>query len=82
MAVLTPQELNKIQQECEKVLKPVNYTKAQLNAAAQAVEDWFEANRASLVAVINTATAPLVLTGVQKKAVVAYWLYLKFTKER
>jgi hypothetical protein len=81
MAVLSPDELTKIRQECAKRV-PVNYTKAQLNAAVQAVEDWFETNRSSLSAVINNATSPLTLTAGQKRALVAFWLESKFRKEQ
>mgnify|MGYP001605685944 FL=1 len=80
MVVLTVADLVPIRQACAKKVA-VNYTKPQINAAVQAVENWFEANRAGLSGVIDTATAPLVLSGAQKKAIVAYWLNYKFGVE-
>ncbi len=60
----------------------VSWTKAPINAAFQALEDWFEAERSNLVAVLNTATAPLVLTGAQKKRVIAAYIAQKTGRER
>jgi hypothetical protein len=82
MAVLTPTQLDKIRQEVCRNVTDVNFTKPQINAAIQAVEDWFEANRPAISTAINTATSPLVLTVAQKKQVVAYWLLYKFDVER
>ena len=85
MAVLNVSQLVKCRNSVEKTAKerslPVNYTRARLNAGLQAVEDWFEANRAGLSAVINTATTPLVLTGAQKVALVKAWLEHKMGVE-
>ena len=52
----------------------VNYSKPVINSALTAVDDWFDANQASLVTAINASTAPLVLSGPQKIALVAAWL--------
>lgn len=85
MAVLTSEQLTEIRQRlATKATEqgfPVDYTKPIINVAAQAVEDWFEANRPSLSAAINAATNPLVLTASQKKFLVAYWFYQKIKIE-
>lgn len=81
MAVLTATQLAEIRRALAAKAAVVNYTKPQANAALQAVEDWFDANQASLSQAINTATAPLVLTVAQKKWLVAYWLLSRFQRE-
>lgn len=81
MATLTTEDLQKIRQECARTII-VNYTKAQINAAAQAVEDWIQANAASLSTAINAATTPLVLTAAQKKKLVAEYCDYKFNKDK
>lgn len=86
MAVLTSDELTAIRREVARGLQatgtPINFTKAQVNAAIQALEDWFEANRAAASTAINNATSPFVFTNAQKKQIMAYWLQLKFGKEK
>lgn len=77
MAVLTALRLTAIRHGCAEEVS-VTYTKPVLNAAAQAVEDWLEANRPSLSTAINAATAPVILTPAQKQAVVKHWLAVKF----
>lgn len=54
----------------------INYLKAGVNAAFQAVEDWFTqgAVQTAVSNAINTATSPLVLTVSQKKIIVKFWL--------
>jgi hypothetical protein len=49
----------------------VNYTKSQINAAAQAVEDWLDlpANRSSLNTAINSAMGGNILTTAQKQQI-------------
>jgi hypothetical protein len=62
----------------------VTYTKAQINAGLQAVENWFDtpAQRNAISSAINAATAPVVLTADQKKKLVAFWASIKFDIER
>lgn len=84
--VLTPTELTDIRQECAKT-QVVDYTKAVINAAAQAIEDYLEnmlTNRPanSLNAAINAATAPVVLSAAQKKKIGAEVLRRKFLRDR
>lgn len=57
---------------------PINYTKAQANAVLQAIEDWYEVNKGLVATAINTATAPVVLTALQKKKFAKQWFLVKF----
>jgi hypothetical protein len=61
---------------------PVVWTKPVINLAFQAIEDWFEANKASGSAAVDAATAPFVFTGPQKKLLFAAWLLAKNKIER
>lgn len=81
MAILTSDELCAIRRHLQTGnAVAINYTKAQVNAATQAIEDWFEANRASLAAAINAATDPFVFTNAQKLQLVKHWLRQKFER--
>lgn len=80
MAILSVKELAELRRACARNVTPVTWTKPQINAALQAIEDWFEANRASLGAAIETA-APLQFAGPLKKRLVAFWLRQKFGRE-
>jgi hypothetical protein len=80
MAVMTSDELVEIRRECA-VGETVTWDKATINIALQAIEDWFEANKADLVGAINTATSPFVFSNPQKKKLIAYWLKQKFRRE-
>lgn len=82
MAVLTANELAALRRDVARDLATVNFSKVEVNAALQGVEDWFELNRASLSTAINTATTPFVFSAAQKKLLVAYWLLLKAGKEK
>lgn len=82
MAVLTSKQLDACREGMYQDGVSVTYTKSQMNAALQAVEDKFESVRASFSTAIDTATAPLVLTLAQKKKVFAYWALSKFAIER
>lgn len=77
MATLTSDQLAQIRQGIA-ATETVNFTKSDINAAIQKVEDVFETNRIALGTAINTATSPLVLTTSQKKAVVREWCKYKF----
>ncbi len=80
MAVLSQQDLQGVRSAVANAGLTVNYTKATLDAATQAVEDWFNANQASLSSAVNAATSPVVLTVAQKKALVVGWLLTKFNR--
>ena len=79
MAVLSGLELAELRRAMA-TNGTVTWTKPQINAALQAIEDWFEANRASLGAAIE-AVAPGLYTAPRKKRLVAYWLRQKFVRE-
>jgi len=83
MAILSAQERAELRQKVAAKLSTVGYTKPQVNAALQGIEDWFEANRASLSTAINAATTPLGYTfsAAEKKLLVAFWLLQKFGRE-
>lgn len=78
MAILTSEELQEIRHGCDRDKQiPVDYTKAVINAAIQAIEDWFETSRTSISQAINTATSPITLTAAQKKEIGKHWLRRK-----
>jgi hypothetical protein len=82
MAQLTAAQLTECRNLLERSSAPVpTATKAQVNSAIQAIEDWFEASRPSLSAAINAATTPLVLTGAQKGRLLKYFLAQKAGRE-
>lgn len=87
MGVLDPTQLTEMRQGCAKAMAtgslPIDYDKPKINAALQAVEDWFEkpAVKADLSSDIDAATTPFVFTGPQKKRLVAYWIKQKFGRE-
>jgi hypothetical protein len=86
MAVLTAAQLGKLLREMDIKYSPANalptdYTKAQFNAACQAIEDWFEGQRTAISTAINVATSPLVLTAAQKRFLVKAYLFQKFERE-
>lgn len=57
------------------------WSKAQADAAIEAVETWFQANRAGIAAEINTATSPFVIPNPVKDKIVKHWLRSKFDRE-
>lgn len=79
MAILTAEQLAQIRRECANEIT-VDYTKATINAAVQAVEDWWIANQAALSTAINVATSPVVLSVAQKRAIGKFWLKQKFER--
>lgn len=83
MAVLTSAELQVIRNGVALTAGlPVNYTKAQIGAAAQAVEDFLTNNAAAISTAINTATSPLVLSAAQKKAIGAWTENVKYLRDK
>lgn len=76
MATLTGDQLAELRQEAARVVGVVTYTKPVINAALQAVEDWFEANRAALGGAI-----PGPFNAAAKKQLVKFWLKQKFGRE-
>jgi len=81
MAILNPTQLAQIRNGCEKVEPNINYIKPQINAAIQALEDYFENTaRAGFGAAIEAA-APGIFTNAQKKRIGRFYLFLKFGLE-
>ena len=80
MAVLSTQQLRGLRNQMERRQAEVSYGKADINSALQAIEDWFEAERANLSAAIDAGTAHA-FTNPQKKLLVGYWLGQKMTRE-
>lgn len=83
MTILNPEQLTKLRQGVARDIVPVTWNKAQINAASQAVEDWFDnpARRASLRADINAATSPFTFSNAQFKKLVKHWLHDRFGRE-
>ena len=83
MATLTPTQLAQLRREFVRKLGNVeiDFDKPILNAACQAIEDWYETNKAQISTDIDAATAPYVFTGQQKKLIGAFWLLQKSGRE-
>ena len=77
MAILAADDLTTLRAEVAADQGVIAHTKPQINAAFQAIENWYEANRASLGTAIEAA-APGVFTAAQKRRLGKYWLRLKF----
>jgi hypothetical protein len=81
MAVLTAIELAELRRDMAKGQTEINYNKPIINSAIQAIEDWFENNKATGAQAIDTATSPYVFSSQQKKRLFAYWNRQKFRRE-
>ena len=82
MATLTAMQLAEMRQQFVRKLNDVvDFDKPTINAAFQAIEDWYEANKTQISGDINTATSPYVFTPQQKKWLGAYWLLRKAGRE-
>jgi len=86
MAILTAKQIDDVRQPLVRELTSdgsgVNFTKPQVNAAIQAVEDVLTgaALQTALSNAINSATSPLVLTAAQKKLLVRWVLRSRFDR--
>lgn len=92
MATLNTTELAKVRNVCEKTLGAVAYTKPQVNAALQAIEDAMITR--AIVAGDVTKTIPQIIsaeidassafgfTNAQKKLLFALWAELKFQRDK
>lgn len=80
MAILTGSELAVLRQDQQRV-RLINQRKPVVNAALQSIEDWFEANRASLNAALNAATNPATLSVAEKRTLLGVWLAQKTRRE-
>ena len=82
MAIISNDELAKIRREVSRDDGAVNYIKPRINAAIQAMEDWYNDEKLTVSGLVDTATFPFVFTNAQKKKIGAYWLQHKFLKEK
>lgn len=81
MATLSATELQAVR-NATAVTQVVNYTKATINAAAQAVETFLVGQAAAISSAIDTATSPVALSNAQKKKIVAEVIELKFQRDK
>lgn len=83
MATLDARQLAELRRKFVQKLGNVtiDFDKPTLNAAFQAVEDWYEANKADASAAIDEATAPYEFSGTEKKQIAAYFLWQKAARE-
>ncbi len=81
MAVLNAEELVDARRLAKKLLGTLDYDKATINAAVQAIEDWFETNRSGISEDIDTATCPAVMSNPEMKRLGAAWLLYKHFQE-
>lgn len=81
MATISSSELQSIRNACAET-QTVNYTKTQINAAAQAIEDLIVSSASSISTAINSATSPLTLSAAQKKKLVAEVLKSKYERDK
>lgn len=81
MAILQPDLLARVRNSVEHEHLGIHYTKAEVNAAAQAIEDYFESSRSAFNTQINLATAPLVLDDDVKRQLIRYTLIEKFQED-
>ena len=92
MAIFNSDNLTRIRQDCAKVFGSVAYTKPQINAALQAIEDTIVTRPIAVdnvtktipqlvAAAIDVVTTPFIFTTPQKKLLFALWARLKFEEE-
>jgi len=80
MAALTKKQLASLRRGAVGGKHPT-FDKPEINAAFQAIEDKFPALKTTLGGAIETAV-PGTFTAAMKKAIIAYWLELKFNQEK
>lgn len=91
MATLSVSELAPARNFCQAKFSPVNYTKPQVNAALQAIEDAIRTNVITagqvgqtvqqIVSAAVDASSAYVWTNAQKKILFALWAELTFKKD-
>lgn len=81
MAVLNSLQLQELRAGCAQDMA-VRYDKPTINAVMQAIEDTFGslAVRNAISNAIDTASAPLVFTGPEKRFLVKHWLSSRFRR--
>ena len=81
MAVLDSTQLAEARRKAEPDISNKNFSKATINAAFQAAEDWWEANKGSLNTAVNQATTPRTFTVGEKQVLLRVWMWFKFFRE-
>ncbi len=81
MAVLTKPQTRQIGRHITRGVT-TDWSSTQADAAVQAIEDWFEANRGAISAAINAASSPKVFSAAQKKTLLLEFLLQKVRRER
>ena len=81
MAVLTTEELVGLRREVARRLTEVSWTKSQMNAAVQALEDASSVVRDTLAAAIGGAAGGPTLDDAQKDAVILSWMGQRLLRE-
>jgi hypothetical protein len=77
MAVLSEANMLLAMRRAAAKLQVVNYDKQMARDALQAIEDLVDGSRSTIIAVIDAATDPVVLSGAQKTALVAQYFLLR-----
>jgi alcohol dehydrogenase YqhD (iron-dependent ADH family) len=82
MATITAEGLAKTRQGYRET-EEGNPTKEQIDAAIQAIEDWFNktAVQSSLKADIDAATSPFTFTATQAKKLAKWWMRDRFFRD-
>lgn len=81
MAVLTSDELAFNRQGDADGEVSLDWDKATINAAIQALEDWYETSgRVAASTAIDAATAPYVFSNPIKKKIGRWWFRMRFDK--
>lgn len=81
MAILTQAQFAKLRKVSRRNYDwgEVDFTKIDINAAFQAMEDWYQANKAAAANAIDTATQPeYTFSNEQKKVIAAAYFALRF----
>ncbi len=81
MAVLDSAQLASLRQSLARLETAIDYDKPTVNAALQAIEDWFEANRSGIATAIDAATSPFVFSAARKRRLVKFYLLQKSGRE-
>ena len=79
--MLNPEQLAEMRVNVATRSKGVPWRKPHINAAFQALEDWFENERNVLIGVLNRALAPVSTTVDDKKRILAAFIQSKARRE-
>lgn len=92
MAILTTDELARVRNTCERAAVGGVYTKGQINAVLQAIEDAMTTRPIAagdvaktlpqIISGIIDAASPVAFTATQKRRLFALWAELKFDRDK